>query len=137
MTGNSRHLSRRSINALIASVAAWPCSSALSLTVPNQSTTSMRNMLLSLFENPRCAFAIGSAYLKSLPPGARAAERLTNAIILRTECEAEAMKCNRVLRGRVSSQVRKDFAEGAVVSVAGWILSVTEAQLYALAALSE
>ena len=34
------------------------------------------------------------------------------------------------------SSLRKDFAEGAVVIVAGWVLSETEAQLYALAALA-
>ena len=133
MTGNTRHLSRRSINALIAGAAAWPCSGAAS---PILSTMTMKRLLLSILEKPGSAYAIGSVYLESLPSHARAADHLTNAIVCAAECDTGTMKSTEALRKQISIQVRKDFAEGAVVIVAGWVLSETEAQLYALAALS-
>ena len=137
MTGNSRHLSRRSINALIAGAAAWPYSGAALPTNQNQSTASIKRMLVSIFENPRSAYGIGSVYLDSLPPDARAADRLANAIVCAAGCDTGTMRSTEALRKQISIRVRKDFAEGAVVIVAGWVLSETEAQLYALAAIGE
>ena len=128
MTDNSRHLSRRSINALIAGAAAWPYSGAALPINQNQSTASIKKILVSIFENPRSAYGIGSVYLGSLPPHARTADHLANAIVCTAGCDAGTMRSNRV---------RKEFSEGAVVIVAGWVLSETEAQLYALAALDE
>ena len=92
MTGNSRHLSRRSINALIAGAAAWPCSGAAS---PILSTMTIKRLLLSILEKPGSAYAIGSAYLASLPPGARAADHLINAIVCAAGCDAGTMPSNR------------------------------------------
>ena len=134
MTGNSRHLSRRSINALIAGAAAWPYSGAA---LPTNQNQSIKRMLVSIFENPRSAYGIGSVYLGSLPPHARTADHLANAIVCTAGCDAGTMRSTEALRERISIRVRKDFAEGAVVIVAGWVLSETEAQLYALAAIGE
>jgi hypothetical protein len=134
MTGNSRHLSRRSISALIAGAAAWPCSGAA---LPILPTTTMKGLLLSILEQPASAYTIGLAYLDSLPPDARAADRLANAIVCAAGCDSGTMRSTDALRKQISIRVRKDFAEGAVVIVAGWVLSETEAQLYALAALGE
>jgi hypothetical protein len=74
--------------------------------------------------------------LKSVMVGARTTEDLANAIIVATECDKEALKSMQTLRQRISNRVRNDFAEGAVINVEGWVLSVTEAHLYALAALA-
>jgi len=134
MTGNNRHISRRAINALIAGAAAWPCSGAALLILP---TATVKRLLLSILEQPGSAHTIGSAYLDSLPPDARAADRLANAIVCTAECDARTMRSTEALRKQISIRVRKDFAEGAVVIVAGWVLSETEARLYALAALGE
>jgi hypothetical protein len=134
MTGSSRHLSRRSINALIAGAAAWPCGGAASPILP---TTTIKGWLLSILEQPGSAYAIGSAYLGSLPPDTRVGDRLANAIVCSAGCDAGTMRSTEALRKQISIRVRKDFAEGAVVIVAGWVLSETEAQLYALAALGE
>jgi hypothetical protein len=41
-----------------------------------------------------------------------------------------------VLNDWIANQVRLDFGQGAVVSVDGWLLSLTEARVYALVALS-
>ena len=81
MTGNSRHLSRRSINALIAGAAAWPCSGAalpISLQHPKD----------FFYSRSPVRITIGSAYLESLPPtpGRPTPYKYDH---LRTECEAE------------------------------------------------
>jgi hypothetical protein len=41
-----------------------------------------------------------------------------------------------VMNDWVANQVRLDFAQGAVVSIDGWLLSLTDARVYALVALS-
>ena len=74
--------------------------------------------------------------LKSMLVGARTTEDLAHAIIVATDCDKEALKSIQTLRQRISNRVRNDFAEGAVINVEGWVLSVTEAHLYALAALA-
>ena len=104
---------------------------------PPTKISTIKRMLVSIFENPRSAYGIGSVYLDSLPPDARAADRLANAIVCAAGCDTGTMRSTEALRKQISIRVRKDFAEGAVVIVAGWVLSETEAQLYALAALGE
>ena len=91
---------------------------------------------MGVFESPRNAYAIGSACLRSLPSNGNSAEQLTNEILVAAEIDFQAPKSTRVIRDRISNRVRKDFAEEAVISVDGWVLSLTEARLYALAALS-
>ncbi len=73
---------------------------------------------------------------ESLPPNGNSAEQLANAILVAAEIDSQAPKTTQVIRDRISNRVRKDFAEEAVISVDGWVLSLTEARLYALAALS-
>lgn len=137
--GHSRYMSRRSVNAFLTSAAAWLCGGAVLPLTPNQPNCaeSRQQILVSLFENPRSACAIGTACLKSLPSNGISPQRLTNAILVAAECDAEAMRSKQALRQRIADRVRHDFAEGAVVSIEGWLLSQTEARLYALVALSE
>ena len=138
MTDHPRSLSRRSVNAFLASAVVWPCNKALSRLTPHQADDprSLQHMLLSLFGNPRRAYAIGVACLKAFPPDQICAQQLSNAILARSACDGEAMKSQHTLRHRIATQVRQDFSEGAFVSVDGWLLSLTEARLYALVALS-
>ena len=58
--------------------------------------------------------------------------QLSNKIIAQALCDAETMKSKEAVRRRIANQVRLDFAHGAVVSVDGWLLSLTEARVYAL-----
>ena len=138
MTDRLRLLSRRSVNAFLAGAAVWPCNMAALQLAPNQADhpKSLQYMLISLFENPRSAYAIGTACLKSLPPNQCSLQQLTNAILAAAECDTETMKTKQAVRHCVANRVRDDFAEGAVVSIEGWLLSQTEARLYALVALS-
>ena len=138
MTHLPRDFSRRSVNALLAGAATWPCYGAAVQLAPNQlgDPKSLQHILLSLFENPRSSYAIGAACLRSLPPNQSSLEQLTNAIITAAECDPETMKSKQAVRRHIANRVRHDFAEGAVVNIEGWLLSLTEARLYAMVALS-
>jgi hypothetical protein len=63
-------------------------------------------------------------------------QRPTNRILTAAECDTETTKTKQAVRRRIANPVRHDFVEGAVVSIEGWLLSLTEARLYALIVLS-
>ena len=86
--------------------------------------------------NFRSGCALGTACLRSLPKGESTRRQLSNKIIAQALCDAETMKSKEAVRRRIANQVRLDFAHGAVVSVDGWLLSLTEARVYALVTLN-
>ena len=81
------------------------------------------------------AAVLGRAYLEGASEEA-AADRLV-ALILpgRREGDLAGAEDSR-LRALVGERHRSDFANGRTVVLRGWILSCTEARLYALAALA-
>ena len=93
--------------------------------------------LLMLFENPSDAYAIGLAYLRMLSPDERSADYLVKETLPGVSLAMRTPPSLRMIGRLVNERMRRDFAEGAVVIVDRWILSVTEARLYALAALHE
>ena len=74
--------------------------------------------------------AIGQAYLKHAPQE-NDKERLIEllSVVTRAPEDGAGDDAGRLLRGRI----RQDFEEDRTVSVKGWMLSVTEARIYALA----
>jgi hypothetical protein len=91
--------------------------------------------LRGLFAAPESAAAIGAAYLRAAPEEARA-ENLAALLfpggdltILRTLPDA-------TLRRRLGASHRDDFAAGRTAAVDGWILSRSEARLYAAISLA-
>ena len=62
-------------------------------------------------------------------------KQVAGAIMRSVPCDQDALKSPEVLRQRICDCVRAEFARGAVVNIDGWILSVTEARLYALVTL--
>ena len=136
MTGPAQQINRRAANALLASGLAWACLGVGTQQMSRHCATVAQDALISIFENSRSASEIGSMCLKSMTVGAKTTEDLANAIIVAAECDKESLKSIHTLRQRISIRVRNDFAEGAVINVEGWVLSVTEARLYALAALA-
>jgi hypothetical protein len=138
VTITPRHLNRRSVNAFFLSAAAWICGGAALPLTPTQLdyAESLQHILVSLFENPRSACVIGAACLKSLPPNESSPQQLTNAILASAECATKAMVTKEAFRQHIANRVRDDFADGAIVNINGWFLSLTETRLYALVALS-
>jgi hypothetical protein len=90
-------------------------------------------MLLALF-NSRRPRAIGLAYARSLPRDEISPQRLARAIVARQGDDGLSFASMASLRASVGARIRRDFADGEVVSVDGWLLSVTEARLCAFAA---
>lgn len=82
---------------------------------------------------PRAA-TIGRTCRRALPPAVATPERLAGLILASLPAASDrtsARALSRVLRARS----RADFCEGRIVSVDGWLLSLTEVRLYALAML--
>jgi hypothetical protein len=90
--------------------------------------------LLAVLNDPRSARVIGRAYLRTLPAAERTAGHLVRAISADNTRGPRCPTSN--LPRLINDSVRHDFAAGAVVAVDGWVLSRTEARLYALAALA-
>jgi hypothetical protein len=84
-----------------------------------------REMVVSLFSHLPSARAIGAAYLRSSPANTLDAETLAASL------PAAASVAD--LRLAIAARVRDDFANARVAMVDGWMLSVTEARLCALA----
>jgi len=135
LNDRSRTLSRRTASAVLAGAIAWPYLGASAQQVPTEATNAAHDLLLSVFEDPKSACEIGTACLKLMVEGANAAEQLVNAIVGAPEYDHEVLCNTQALKQRITNRVRRDFTEGAVVNADGWVLSVTEARLYALAAL--
>ena len=93
--------------------------------------------LLSALGRPKSAAVVGRRYLAGHP---QEADRAWLAAQL--EADLSCQGCaplpgdRPALRAGFSHQIRTDFARGRVVRVEGWVLSVTEARLCALAALT-
>ena len=103
---------------------------------PHDEPASAHRQLLALLDEPRAAHATGRAYLRMLPSSEQSPEYLVNAIFADASLDLPTALGSRMVGRVVNERMRRDFAKGAVVTVDGWILSVTEARLYALAALA-
>jgi hypothetical protein len=138
MSCRPRRLSRRFVNGFLAGAIAWPVGGPVLLPGSKQPDLqeSLQHLLLTIFSNFRSGCAIGTACLKSLPNGESTGRQLSNKIIAHALRDTNTMKSKEAVRRRIANQVRLDFAQGAVVSVDGWLLSLTEARVYALVALS-
>jgi hypothetical protein len=138
MNNQCRFLNRRLVNAFLVGTIAWSFSRAVPSFLSKQASVqkSFQWLLLSLFGNLRSACAIGTACLNSLPQETSTAEQLANEILAAASCDTETMKSKETVRRRIANCVRQDFAQGAIISVDGWLLSLTEARVYALVTLS-
>jgi hypothetical protein len=96
----------------------------------------LSSKLANFFHNKQSARAIGLEYLRLVPVEANA-RRLTQLICSSWKqrydelSNADAAKIKTILL----RQQRRDFENGRIVNLQGWILSQTEARLCALAAL--
>ena len=100
--------------------------------------SALAQSLSGFFADPESARAVGREYLELSPDEADAdtvLERLAGP--QRREWEALAASDPDRLAQALRLQHRSDFAHERVVAIRGWILSVTEARLCALAALGE
>ena len=138
MTSRAAPLTRRFVNALLAGAIAWPASATVPSLVPKQHDRHgpLQGLLMSIFRSRRSARAIGTACLRALPKEENTGREIWNKILADAMWKTETMATKETIRRRLANQVRHDFVKGAMVDVDGWLLSVTEARVYALIALS-
>jgi hypothetical protein len=92
-----------------------------------------RTMLGTLLPHTDSAVTIGQAYLR-IAVDEREPTRLAGLIA--SDCGEPVFGSDAAaIRRCLSRRTRRDFAEGRVVTVRGWILAVTEARLCGLVAL--
>ena len=90
----------------------------------------VRKKLISLLRDPQRAREIGAAYLRS-PPEQRAPPLALAETVLVETGPAAGIEA---IRRYVVARIRRELEDAQVVSLDGWIISPTEAQLCALVA---
>jgi hypothetical protein len=126
--------SRRGLIAAVLGAALYPGSRARSAGAAGAAATSGQAALAAVCADLPRADAIGQACLRALPGGVASAEPLA-ALILADLPAASDRASGRTLATAVRQRSRDDFRDGRIVSVDGWMLSLTEARVYALAML--
>lgn len=81
---------------------------------------------VEIFRDPEAARSIGRRYLAAYPHEAANVRRLA------AELEAERPRGPEGLRRALADRRQRDFRDGSVVVVAGWVLARTEARACAL-----
>ena len=89
--------------------------------------------LRAVVGDPGSGRLVGEAYLSAHPAEA-APEWLPRALLRSIALDEGSLSAedDASLRARIAQQIRKDFAQGDVASVRGWVLSRTEARLCGL-----
>jgi hypothetical protein len=92
--------------------------------------------LAALLQDPQSAGVVGRAYLREAP---READVPTLVQLVAGGLPGGVQVVNRAtdnqLRELITVRIREDFAEDRTVTLQGWIVSQTEARLFAVAAL--
>jgi hypothetical protein len=133
MTASARW-SRREVlaggitSAIAASGAGRVAAGMVVSTIPDDS------LLYTLFPDLGHARTLGRACLRFFPTTV-SADRLYAWIVPAGRAEIENVATIAELRRSIRQRVRRDFAVDDTVQVNGWVLSITELRLYALAEL--
>ena len=98
---------------------------------------SLATKLIACVDAKRSAEIIGLEYLRTVPAEANA-EQLTSFICSRLRKPyGDLARANRKeIKSLLARQQQEDFAADRIIDVGGWVLSRSEARLYALVAIS-
>ncbi len=98
----------------------------------------IETQLVGLIHSKQAAARVGWEYLRQRP--SEADRRKLTALLIRGMPRPNAFPLTAFipesLKSWLNTQQREDFQRGRIVALQGWRLSVTEARLYALVALS-
>jgi hypothetical protein len=121
----------------ICGAAAWPGGRVTFLAARGAEacSTISSGVLLALCSELRPPATIGKACLEALPAIENPEVSLTRIIL--GEMRAAGRDCSSAsaLAHSIRERSRDDFRDGRIVTVDGWMLSLTETRVYALAAL--
>jgi hypothetical protein len=127
-------VSRRSLlGTAIKGAGAWLSSHLFFLTAQANYSMAAHTELITLCSDLRCSWRIGEACRLALSPSQTWPSSLVQAIL--ADIESPGHPAPNELAHALMKRSRADFRERRVVSVDGWILSLTETRLYALAGL--
>ena len=113
----------------------WPGSTSLAAVIEPESRHAAE-LVIKLFGHPESARIVGAAYL-SARPGQADVGALLRDVFPDAACRTDGRPGSaRDLCIEFDQRRRADFENGRVASIAGWVLSETEAKLCAIAALS-
>jgi len=127
---------RRRFITLFALAGAWLCgSTGRALATTDLTGWDAATRLVGLLPRPRAILAIGDAYLRTRHRGQASLADLTEMIVREIDAGIGQVDDPRALRRALRQRMAREFASGDMVLVDGWLLSTTEARLYAVAAL--
>jgi hypothetical protein len=129
-----RKLSRRGLMAAAVAVCATRLFGSRAAPSDASGGTAETHPLFAACSDLKCPDAIGMACLRALPATEASSAVLVSLI---AQCAAPQLRdlTSVAARRLVREQSRRDFRNGAVMSVDGWILSLTETRVYALTTL--
>lgn len=104
--------------------------------VPPGGDAPLAGWLRSMIADLESARRVGQAYLAKAPAEADRQRLLAGLFPRLDPGEARLGDGPASWRDSFSTRCRRDFAEGQTVQIEGWVLSLTEARLCALAALA-
>lgn len=118
--------------------AAWIGGRATFIAACRGRTPSLSNSggLAALCSEWSCSKTIGDACLKTLPAIESSKEYLTRAILGDAWEAGRDCSSRGALTHLIREQSQNDFRDGRIMTVDGWMLSLTETRVYALAALA-
>ena len=90
-------------------------------------SSAFEKFILSLFEDPHKVQSLGLDCLNQLSLSENSLSELEAMVLSASNSERES-------RLLIRNLIRREFCDDAVVFVNGWILSITEARLYAFVA---
>ena len=135
-----KNMARRDFFVSLAAMLAGMMQPTIGLAAGQLSGSQVAGLMHILVPDIAAAGRLGWAYLTA-HPAERDFRRLANRVLgpLRLASKAEAIDSTpeSVLIARARRVVADDYVAGRVVCIDGWVLSITEARLYALAALTD
>jgi hypothetical protein len=95
----------------------------------------LQELLRSVFSDPRRAGLVGRVFLEANPDEADL-RKLLDGPVGRDWASARGHRSRAAVRAVLRARIRSDLVASRTTSVGGWILSITEARLCALACMA-
>jgi hypothetical protein len=129
-------LSRRTM--LAVGAAAVTCSLSIPPTLDlAQNSLAVERAILAMIQSRESATQLGIAALASWPDFRDRKQVLAEALDdLQMDAASVVHADTREIAGRLAQRIRDDFAAGRTIMLDGWLLSLAETRLYALATLA-
>lgn len=126
---------RRLVATAVSGAVAWLGGSVSTFAAQAVGTYSIvgYNELMALCAGLRCPKAIGEACLLALPAPERSRSTLARTILADVRPARASRSSPDALAQVIRTRSRADFQESKVAAVDGWVLSLTETRVYALA----